>query len=329
MARGKNQKLKLLYLAKIMQEETDEQHRLTMPQLIERLDAYGIEAQRKSIYDDLDALNDFGIEILKEQVGNKMYYYAGNRDFEIAELKFLVDMVQSSKFVTEKKSKQLIEKLTALVSNYDGKLLKREVYVADRIKSMNETILYSVDSIHTAISNNQQIAFHYFSWNLKGEAELKHEGKLYQVSPWALVYDDENYYLEAFDAAEKKLKTYRVDKMQEITVIDKKRQGATAFKNKDKAVYSKKLFGMYDGKEEMVTLLCENHMANVIVDRFGRNVRMRPVNEEHFEVKVEVAVSGNFLGWIIGIGGVKIVGSESVVEEMKKIKQRLNETYLN
>lgn len=275
----------------------------------------------------LDALNDFGIEILKEQVGNKMYYYVGNRNFEIAELKFLVDMVQSSKFVTEKKSKQLIEKLTALVGNYDCKLLKREVYVADRIKSMNETILYSVDSVHTAISNNKQISFQYFSWNLKGEAGLKHDSKVYQVSPWTLVYDDENYYLEAFDATEKKMKTYRVDKMQEITVIDKKRQGATAFKNKDEAVYSKKLFGMYDGKDEMVALLCENHMANVIVDQFGRNVLMRPVEDEHFEVKVEVAVGGNFLGWIIGIGGMKIVDPESVVEEMKIIKQIMIEQY--
>ena len=327
MARGKNQKLKLLYLAKIMQEETDDLHRLTMPQLIERLDAYGIEAQRKSLYDDLDALNDFGIEILKEQVGNKMYYYAGNRDFEIAELKFLVDMVQSSKFVTEKKSKKLIEKLISLVSNHDGKLLKREVYVADRIKSMNETILYSVDSIHTAISNNQQITFHYFCWNLNGEAEVKHDGKLYQVSPWALVYDDENYYLEAYDAEEKRLKTYRVDKMQDIDVVEEKRQGSTAYKNKDKAVYSKKLFGMYDGKEEIVTLRCENHMSNVIVDRFGKKVHMRPVDDEHFEVKVEVAVSGNFLDWIIGIGGVTITGPVSVVKEMQQIKDRLIDEY--
>lgn len=203
-----------------------------------------------------------------------------------------------------------------MVSNHDGKLLKREVYVADRIKSMNETILYSEDSIHTAISNNQQISFHYFKWNMKGEAELKHDGKFYQVSPWALVYDDENYYLEAFDAEEKRLKTYRVDKMQEIDVVEEFRQGSSTFKNKDKAVYSKKLFGMYDGKEKMVTLRCENHMANVIVVRFGKNVRMRPVDGEHFKVKVEVAVSGKFLGWIIGIGAVKIVGPDSVVREM-------------
>lgn len=322
MAKGKNQKLKLLYLAKIMLEETDDAHRLMMPQILERLAAYDVEAQRKSIYDDIDTLNDFGIEILKERVGNKTYYYAGNRDFEIAELKFLVDMVQSSKFVTEKKSKQLIEKLTALVSNYDGKLLKREVYVAERIKSMNETILYSVDSIHTAINNNKQVTFYYFSWNLKGEAELRHGGKLYRVSPWALVYDDENYYLEAYDASVEKLKTFRVDKMQNIMVIDEKRKGSTVFRNKDKAVYSKKLFGMYDGKEEVVTLRCENNMANVIVDRFGRSVRMRSIDDEYFEVNVEVAVSGNFLGWILGIGGVKIVSPNSVVKEMDALIER-------
>lgn len=319
MARGRNQKLKLLYLAKIMLTETDDQHRLTMPQLIERLSAYDIEAQRKSLYDDIDALNDFGIEILKEQVGNKMYYYAGNREFEIAELKFLVDMVQSSKFVTEKKSRQLIEKLTALASSYDGRLLKREVFVADRVKSMNETILYSVDSIHTAISNDRQISFHYFSWNIKGEPELKHDGKRYQVSPWTLIYDDANYYLEAFDAEQKKLKTYRVDKMKDITVVDQKRKGTAVFQSKDKTIYSQKLFGMYDGKEENVTLLCENVMSNVIVDRFGRNVVMRPVDAGHFEVKVEVAVSNIFLGRILGLGGVKIIAPENVVKRMDEL----------
>lgn len=327
MSRSKNQKLKLLYLAKIMQEETDDSHAFTMPQIIEKLAAYDIEAQRKSVYDDLDVLNDYGIEIIKEQKGKQTFYHVGDREFEIAELKFLVDVVQSSKFITEKKSRQLIGKLTNLVSNYDAKLLKRQVYVADRVKSLNESILYGVDSIHNAINNNKQIAFHYFQWNIKGEAEPKHYGKIYQVSPWALVYDNENYYLEAYEEEADVLKTYRVDKMQNIVVLNHRRKGKEVFKSKDKAVYSQKRFGMYDGKEETVVLLCENRMTNIIVDRFGRNVHMRSVDKEHFEVRVEVAVSGNFLGWIIGIGGVKIIGPEPVVQEMKRIKDKLSEEY--
>ncbi len=317
MARGNNQKLKLLYLARIMQAETDDTHGLTMPQIIDKLSAYDIDAHRKTIYEDFKALDDFGIEIIKTTEGNKTYYHAGNRDFEVAELKFLIDVVQNSKFITEKKSKKLIEKLTALVSTYDAKLLKRQVYVADRVKSMNESILYTVDQIHEAMNQNYQIAFHYFEWDMSGKPKLKHNGKMYEVSPWALIYDDGNYYLEAYDEEFEDLKTYRVDKMQDVSVKDGKcRRGRDIFKKKDKSVYTKNRFGMYAGKDEIVTLLCENNMANVIIDRFGRDIHMQKVDDEHFQVRVDVAVSGNFLGWIIGIGGVKIIGPQSVVEQM-------------
>lgn len=327
MARGKNQKLKLLYLAKIMQEETDDFHSLTMPQIIEKLAAYDIEAQRKSIYDDLDALTDFGIEIIKEQVGKQTFYHVGNRRFEIAELKLLVDAIQSSKFITSKKTKQLIEKLGEEVSSYDAKLLKREVYVAGRIKNMNESIYYTVDALHNAINSNNQITFHYFSWNLKGEPEQRHNGKLYQVSPWSLLWDEDNYYLIAYDEEDKMIKHYRVDKMQDIEQMEQKRTGEAAFRQRDKGSYTRTRFGMYDGKETMVTLLCENRMANVIYDRFGRDIHVREVDKEHFEVNVDVAVSNNFLGWIIGVGGVKIVGPDSVVEQMRKIRDKLCEEY--
>lgn len=317
MARGNNQKLKLLYLARIMQAETDDTHGLTMPQIIDKLAAYEIDAHRKTIYEDLKALDDFGIEIIKTQEGNKTYYHAGDRHFEIAELKFLIDVVQNSKFITEKKSKKLIEKLTTTVSNYDAKLLKRQVYVADRVKSMNESILYAVDQIHEAMNVNQKINFHYFEWGMDGKAKLKHDGKLYEVSPWALIYDDGNYYLEAYDDEFKDIKTYRVDKMQDVSVAeDKRRKGKEAFSKKDKKVYTKNRFGMYAGEDEFVTLLCENSMVNVIMDRFGRDIYIQKVDEDHFQVRVEVAVSGNFLGWILGIGGVKITSPQRVVDQM-------------
>ncbi len=215
--RGKNQKLKLLYLAKIMQEQTDDSHALTMPEIIAELGKYDIEAQRKSVYDDLDALDLFGIEILKYQEGFRTYYHCGDRDFEIAELKLLVDAIQSSKFLTEKKTKELIKKLEKSISIYDAKLLDREVKVNGRVKNMNESIYYTIDAIYSAISENKSIQFKYFSWNVKGEEEFRRDGAFYEVSPWALHFDDERYYLIAFDHERKEMRHYRVDKMREVS----------------------------------------------------------------------------------------------------------------
>ena len=328
MAKGKNQRLKLLYLAKIMQEETDETHGLTMPEIISRLSEYGIDAQRKSLYQDIAALNDYGYDIIKANEGYKTYYHMVSREFEMAELKFLVDAIQSSRFMTERKTKELIEKLETLLSNYDAKLIKRQVYVTGRVKSMNESIYYSVDKIHTAINENKQVTFQYFKWNVDGEQELRHDGKVYKVSPWALVFDDENYYLVAYDAEEDKIKHYRVDKMLYLEVTDAKRKGAKIFKGMDKAQYTNKCFGMFGGKEERVVLRCHNDMANVIIDRFGLDTKRIKIDDDHFEVRIDVQMSEQFLGWIIALGdGVEIVGPKNVVRKMSDITKRLSQTY--
>lgn len=323
--RGKNQKLKLLYLAKIMQEQTDDSHGLTMPQIIDELAKYDIEAQRKSVYDDLAALNDFGIEILKDQVGNRTYYKCGARDFELAELHIIIDAIASSKFITTSKSKELIEKLEHMASNYDAKLIDRDVYVSDRVKSMNESIFYAVDAIQYAIANNHQIKFQYYSWNVDGEMELRHEGAFYEISPWALLWDNENYYLVGYDKAADEFKHYRVDKMLHTEETSKKRIGKTKFDKLDKEVYTKKHFRMYGGEEETVTLLCKNEMANVIIDQFGRDVRIQKVDDEHFKVKVNVVVSNQFLGWIIALSGkVKILSPESIHENLLSLISQYN-----
>jgi predicted DNA-binding transcriptional regulator YafY len=316
--RGKNQKLKLLYLAKIMQEQTDDTHMLTMPQIISELGKYDIEAQRKSIYDDLAALNDFGIEIIKYQEFGKTFYYCGTRDFEMAELKILVDAIQSSKFISENKTKDLIKKLEKSISIYDAKLLDREVKVIGRVKNMNESIYYAVDAIHTAISENKAVSFKYFSWNVKGEEEFRRNGEPYEVSPWALHFDDERYYLIGYDHERKEMRHYRVDKMRNVEVTDIKRKGKTEFNRQDKAKYNEQYFRMYGGEVKTVTLLCKNEMANVIIDQFGKDVLLRPVDDEHFSVSVAVAVSSQFLAWVIALeGNVVIIGPESVKEEMK------------
>ena len=321
--RGRNQKLKLLYLAKIMQEQTDDSHYLTMSQIIAELAKYDIEAQRKSIYDDLAALNDFGIEIIKEQQGYKTFYHCGSRDFEIAELKILVDAIQSSKFITEKKTKELIKKLENNVSTYDSKMLDREVKVAGRVKNMDESIYYSIDAIHTAIGENVAIKFKYFSWNVKGEEEFRRGGAFYEVSPWALHFDDERYYLIGYDHEKKEMRHFRVDKMRSVEVTEIKRKGKTEFNKQDRAKYNEQYFRMYGGDVATVTLRCENEMANVIIDQFGKNALIMKDGPEHFIARVSVAVSSQFLSWIIALEGkVRITAPENVKKEMQALVKR-------
>ena len=328
MAKRPNQRLKLLYLAKIMLRLTDDEHGLQVEQIINELAKYDIAAERKSIYSDLEALQLFGIDIEKKHIGRYVYYCVGNRNLELAELKLLVDAVQSSKFITEKKSSQLIEKLERYVSQYEAKQLNQQVYVHGRIKTMNESIYYNVDAIHTAIAENKKIIFQYFQWNVKKEMELRHDGKYYHISPWGLSWDDENYYLVGFDSEAGIIKHYRVDKMLHITMSDEPREGKERFEKFDLAAYAKKSFGMYSGKEQKVKLYMENQLAGVIVDRFGKDVMMRPVDETHFTALVDVAVSRQFIHWVFALGdGAKIVGPEEVVEFAQEEIRRLQKGY--
>ena len=328
MPKGTNQKFKLYRLAQIMLEKTDEDHYITMPEIMAELAKYEITADRKSIYTDLRDLYEFGIEVEGEPVGNRYHYHVVSRSFELPELKLLVDAIQSSKFITERKTNALIKKLETLVSKYDATKLQRQVYVSGRIKTMNESIYYTVDAIHDAISDNKKIKFQYFQWNVKKEMELRHGGAYYHVSPWGLSWDDENYYLVGYDSAAGTIKHYRVDKMLHIQVTDEVREGKEHFKRLDMAEYAKKSFGMFGGTEQTVKLLVNNGLAGVIIDRFGKDVMMIPADEEHFTVHVNVRVSGHFFGWIISLGeGVKIVGPTEVVEQMKVEIERLRKQY--
>lgn len=222
MSKGANQRLKLIYLAKIMLEKTDEHHGLKMKEILSELEAYGVSADRKTIPNDFDILRTFGIDVKQERQGRDFSYKVVGRQFEIAELKLLVDVIQSSKFITEKKSKQLIQKLESFASNYEAKQLQRQVYVSGRIKAMNESIYYNVDEIHMAIEMNRKIRFQYFQWNIKKEEELRKDGQLYEISPWALLCDNDNYYMVGFDSKEKKMKHYRVDKMLKSVCMEEK-----------------------------------------------------------------------------------------------------------
>lgn len=329
MSRGKNQKFKLYCLAKIMLEKTDEEHYITMPEIMAQLGRYDVTADRKSIYSDLRDLEKLGIEVEGEPIGKGYHYHVINHQFELPELKLLVDSIQASKFITEKKTNQLIKKLEGLVSEHEAKQLQRQVHVAGRIKTMNESIYYNVDAIHDAIAENRKIRFQYFKWNVKKQMELRHDGAYYHISPWGLSWDDENYYLIGFDSRAQQIKHYRVDKMLHISLSDDEREGKEHFKKVDMAAYAKKSFGMYGGEEQTVKLLVNNSLAGVIIDRFGKDVMMIPVDDCHFTVNVDVKVSDQFISWVFALGdGAKIIGPESVSEKVKQYIARLNRQYL-
>lgn len=301
-------------------EKTDDTHALTLAEITSLLNDYEVTANRKTLYLDFEELKHYGLDIVSEQKGKTVVYHLASREFELAELKLLVDSVQAAKFITEKKSRFLIKKLVSLASEYEAKQLQRQVIIAGRVKTMNESILINVDRIHSAINNNHQIAFQYFQWTPTKERELRHEGQNYTISPWYLVWNDENYYMIGYDSDSEMIKHYRVDKMLKISETEEKREGQRKLKEMDIAAYSKRLFGMLGGNTECVTLECQNELAGVIIDRFGKDTFLAPKDEQHFIARMDVIPSNQFLGWIIGLGpGVRIVSPDSVVEKMKEM----------
>ncbi len=328
MAKKGNEKLKLLHIMHILLEQTDEMHGITVKEIADLLEKHEIFPDRKSIYNDIKVLQEYGLNIEKKREDRTVYYYLKSRLFSLAELKLLVDSVQASKFITTKKSRELINKIEGMVSKHQGKELQRQVYVADRVKAENEKIYENVDKIHFAIARNSQITFQYLQWNLKKELEAKHNGRVYEVSPWALGWAEENYYLISFDNTEKIIKHFRVDKMQNVEVRRTKRLGRKEFEHFDMAIYAKKMFGMYGGKEELVTLRCSNETIGIIIDRFGKDILVMKDGEKHFITKVKVSVSNQFFGWIFGLGDrVEIAGPDWVVKGMREELQMLYQIY--
>ena len=331
MSRGTNQKFKFIYLMKMMQEKTDDEHALTMPQIMDELAKYDVTAERKSIYADFQDMTErFGIEIIKEQIGRETYYHVGNREFELAEVKLLIDAIQSSKFITQTKSRELITKLRRFVSEYQAKQLQRQIFINDRVKTMNESVYYNVDDIHTAIGQDKKIRFKYYKWDISRKLVPRHNGDWFVVSPWGLVWDDENYYMVAFDELDRKIKHYRVDKMMHLSIEEEKRDGKEEFKNFDMGEYSKATFGMYNGKKTKVKIEFANYMCGVFIDRFGKDITFRPVDDGHSVLMADVNVSPQFFGWIFSLGrDVKVTGPQEVVDQMQKAADDFRANYRN
>ena len=302
MAKSPNQKTKLLHLARMLLRQTDEDHPLTVAQIIQSLAREDIKAERNSIYDDLEALRLFGLDIQCRK-GKAPGWFIGSREFELPEVKLLMDAVQSSRFITQKKSDALIRKLESLASIHQAGQLQRQVYVSGRIKVMNESIYYNVDKLHTAIAAQKAITFKYFDYDIARQKVFRRDGKRYVVSPYGLIWNSENYYLVAFDHSNRDMRHYRVDKMTEIAVTCLAREGKEKYPDFQLAQYGQKHFGMYSGPELKVTLRGRRDKAGLVWDRFGQDVILVPDGEEHFTVTLPVVVSPQFFGWLMGLDG--------------------------
>lgn len=321
MSKKANQKLKLLYIKDYLLRNTDQDHGVTLTDIISHLNSCDVSAERKSLYDDIELLRLYGLDICTEKRNRTTYYKVVSRDFEVSELKLLVDSVQGSRFITEKKSTGLIKKLENECSIYEARGLSGQLTVTSRIKSMNECIYLNVDKIHSAIRDNHKISFKYFDYNVKKEKEYRHFGKTYQVSPFALFWDDENYYLIAYDSEYEQIRHYRVDKMDRLTEITtSKREGKKAFEEANFEEYSKKVFSMFGGEQIKVRLEFSNDLSGVIIDRFGKDVFIVPgETDSTFRFDADVVVSPKFFGWLFSFGAdAKILGPQNVLDDFKK-----------
>jgi len=325
MAKNRNQKLKLLYLLKILTEKTDENHTISMPNIIAELDRYGISAERKSLYDDLEALEIYGADICSVKGKNSGYFLA-SRDFELPELKLLVDSVQASKFITKKKSMELISKLEKLASTHEASHLRRQVFVTNRVKAVNEAIYYAVDRIYDAISQNKKISFRYFEWTVDKEKRYRKDGERYIETPITLSWDDENYYLITYKEKYKGFTHYRVDKMTDLEILGEVREMPE--ESFDPADYAKKVFGMFGGEETAVEVKFKNSLAGVVIDRFGDEVFMRKLDSEWFVARFKVAISPQFFSWIMSFGNrAEILAPYDVRQKMCELLKELTDMY--
>ena len=320
MPKSANQKLKLLILKEIFETYTDKDTFITMEEIISFLNKRGISAERKSIYEDIYTLQETGMDI--ELVRNRGYRLK-SRTFELAELKLLVDAVQASKFITEKKSNELIKKLEGLTSKNNASELQHSVIMRERIKTMNESVYLNVDIIQNAMAKNKQISFKYFEWDMNKKKRFRRNGEAYLASPCALTWDDENYYLLAHDNDAEIIKHFRVDKMTDIVLLKEARQGVDNTIRFDTANYSRKMFGMFGGENKKIKLRCHSSLAGVFIDRFGNGIIIAP-DGDFFEVIIEAAVSPVFLSWLMQFGDkVEVLSPDNVKEELVSLANKV------
>ncbi len=318
------QKMRLLYVMQHLKEHTDEAHAATLNDMVEALQRQGISCDRKSLYADMEALRCSGMDIVLTK-GNRFAYFWANRPFELAETKILIDAVQSARFLTAKKSHQLIGKLEALASSHEASSLHKQVFIDGRIKAQNESVFYAVDSLHTAIAQNKQVSFKYFEYTLTKTMRTRRNGHVYRVSPYMLHWDGNKYYLIAH-YPEHGLTHFRVDKITEIEPLEDPRHPSN--ESLDLVSYVQQTFSMFGGKPEKVAICFSNELIGSAIDRFGSDIVIKKVDEGHFSIEVQVAISPSFFSWIFQFAGKAVViGPEAVVAQMKQLVKKQSRIY--
>lgn len=328
--KSESKKLALLYLQELFLAKTDKSHYIRMPEILDYLAERNIFVDRRTIYADISILNQIGFEIEGVQERGGYKYYHPSRLFDTNELKFLIDSVAASKFLTEKKSIELINKIKTLGSSYEAAALNRSVLLGKRIKSMNDKVFKNLDLIYLAIECNSKITFQYMRWNTKRKLDFLREGKRFIASPYAVTINDDNYYLVSYDERTEGLRHYRIDKMQSIKLSDETREGSDIFKSFDIVEYTQKTFGMFSGKEEIVTLSVPNSLAGVFIDRFGDSVYIRPNfdDDNKFIARIKVCISPQFFAWVFGLGkDIEIVSPEAAREDFKTMISHILSKY--
>lgn len=324
MPKSDNQKLKILYIYDYLLKNSHENKPVRAAELIQMLENRGISCDRKTVYSDIAALQDYGLDIVTLP-GRNGGYYVASRIFELPELKLLIDAVQSSRYLTERKSRELIGKLCAQCNEEDARFVRRNVFVSGRVKSMNESIYYNVDAIQEAISADKQIAFRYFDWDIKGQRCYRE--KAYMASPYGLLQDNENCYLLAYSNRHG-ITSYRVDRMANIALTEEKRLPCPELSDSKLPQYANRMFQMFAGDTADVKLRFHKELLNVVIDRFGKETMLIPDGEEHFIFTVKVAVSPMFLSWVIGFGDkAKVLYPQSVIDACKKLCQETMAQY--
>ena len=331
MPKRMGQKQKSGAVLSILTEHSDEEHPLPLRRIISLLQTeWGICAERKSVYDDIECLRSRGYDVITVGGGRSTAYYLGARNFELAEWKLLLDAVQSCRLLSEKKAEALIGKLLTDCSVWQREKLSRQVWVANRAPVGGETVLYAVDALSEAMNGDLRVRFRYTDRNLRGERVLRHGGKIYEVSPWALCWDDEFYYLIAYDSEKKAILHFRVDRMESVTAADLPRDGKEAFRNFDMGIYSRRCFGMFGGETVPVTLRCHTRLSNVIWDRFGGESVLRRAEGDRFDVTVSVMLSPAFYSWVLGFGAeMEILSPSSAREDLVKLGREALRHYVS
>lgn len=311
---------KILLILKYLWENTDEENTVSIADIIRNLSEYGFSSDRKTIARYIDILITFGIDIVKVRKTQNQYFI-GTRHFEAPEVKLLIDAVQSSRFITKKKSEELIKKLSAFVAPNQASVLKRHLYFDSRVKTNNEAIYITSDSIQTAIVEKKKISFQYFDYDVNGKQKLRHHGEQYLVSPFDLIWSNDTYYLVGFHDKKEIVAKFRVDRIKNLSIT-----GIRAVsKPKDYSVaeFFLQEFSMLHGDKCIVTLLCQNDLINSIIDRFGVDVKTTVVDDNHFTVTVPVNLSNIFYGWVFSSAGkMKIIKPQNAIDEFQVILER-------